>query len=105
MNPGLVFTPKKAGGVGVASVELACKTQRAKHTILWLIQRRDVYFSAWREWMFRGATSPWGDRISPRKEKAKGSRAGTRTPGNALQQLIGMATTHSTDDSRTDTEV
>jgi hypothetical protein len=33
MNPALLFTPRQAGGVGLASVKLACTTQRAKHTI------------------------------------------------------------------------
>jgi hypothetical protein len=45
MTPELIFTPKKAGGVGVTSVSLTCQTQRAKHTIQWLIQKRDINFS------------------------------------------------------------
>ncbi|KAE9313201.1 hypothetical protein PF008_g19794 [Phytophthora fragariae] len=48
INPSLLFTPKQAGGVGLASVEIACKTQQAKHTVQWLIQRHDDYYTAWR---------------------------------------------------------
>jgi hypothetical protein len=32
-QPGLIFTPKQASGVGLASVEIACKTQLVKHTM------------------------------------------------------------------------
>jgi hypothetical protein len=49
MNPALLFTPRQAGGVGLASVKLACTTQRAKDTIQWLVQRKDRYYSAWRQ--------------------------------------------------------
>jgi hypothetical protein len=37
INHGLVFTPKSAGGVGMASILLACKTERVKHVMVWLI--------------------------------------------------------------------
>jgi hypothetical protein len=87
MNPELVYTPRQAGGVGVASVQLACQTQRAKHTIQWLVQKRDIYFVAWREWMFRGAKTPWIDGVTPRKEKWRAGKVGA--PGDAHQQLIG----------------
>jgi hypothetical protein len=55
LNPGLLFTPKQAGGVGLSSVEIACKTQQVKHTVQRLIQRHDRYYRAWRAWFFRGA--------------------------------------------------
>ena len=36
MNPALLYTPKRAGWVAVASIRIACKTQRMKLAILWL---------------------------------------------------------------------
>ncbi|KAE9265880.1 hypothetical protein PR003_g32316, partial [Phytophthora rubi] len=89
INPGLLFSPKQAGGVGLASVEIACKTQQTKHTVQWLIQRHDDYYTAWRAWAFRDATHKWTEGVSPRKVSQM--RRGRRrvTPGDALQQLIG----------------
>lgn len=52
INPGLLFTPKPAGGVGLASVGVAIK--RTKHALQWLTQREDKYFSAWRSWTYQG---------------------------------------------------
>jgi exonuclease III len=48
MNPGLIFTPMQAGGLGVVSIELAVKVQRIKDTMQWLIQRNDLYWAAWK---------------------------------------------------------
>lgn len=39
-------TPKRAGGVGLASVPVACLTQNVKQTMCWLIQRHDNYYDA-----------------------------------------------------------
>jgi hypothetical protein len=89
MNPGLVFAPREAGGLGVTAIPLACKTQRAKQTILWLMQKKDIYFHAWKAWMFREAAEPWRARISPRKTKSFGRVERKATPGDKLQQLVG----------------
>jgi hypothetical protein len=89
VNPGLLFTPKQAGGVGLASVDIACKTQRAKHTLLWLIQRHDRYYDAWHAWVFRGATHPWATGVSPRGGGSRLVKENHQAPGNTLQILIG----------------
>ncbi|KAE9032264.1 hypothetical protein PR003_g5465 [Phytophthora rubi] len=56
VNPGLLVTPKKAGGVGLASFTIAIKTQYIKHAIQWPLQRQDAYFAAWRTWAYRGVS-------------------------------------------------
>ncbi|CAI5719351.1 unnamed protein product [Peronospora destructor] len=89
VNPALLFTPKQAGGVGLASILIACKTQRVKHAILWLTQRKDIYFLAWQAWAFRGATQDWTEGVSPRQQSGWQLSKERRTPGNTLQQLIG----------------
>ena len=60
INPGLLYTPKKAGGVGLASVEVAIKTQRTKHALRWLTQSHDTYFNAWRSWAYQGGSTGSG---------------------------------------------
>jgi hypothetical protein len=89
MNPALVYTPRQAGSVGLASVPIACKTQRVKQTMLWLVQRKDEYFEAWKTWMFRAAKETWQQGISPRAPLRRRIEEGLRTPGNVLQQLMG----------------
>ncbi|GMF32237.1 unnamed protein product [Phytophthora lilii] len=86
MNPGLLYTPKQAGGVGLASVVIATKTQRMQHAIQWLIQRKYIYFAAWKAWAFRGATFNTVNGVSPRQEPTK---QGKLTPGNRLQMDLG----------------
>jgi hypothetical protein len=55
----------------------------------WLLQQKDIYWAAWKAWMFRGSTQIWQDSITPRKEQmGRASRRGG-TPGNVLQQLLG----------------
>ena len=46
IDPALLHTPKQAGGVGLASIFITCKTQRVKYAILWLAQRKDIYIMA-----------------------------------------------------------
>uniref|UniRef100_A0AAV1V4U5 Reverse transcriptase n=1 Tax=Peronospora matthiolae TaxID=2874970 RepID=A0AAV1V4U5_9STRA len=38
VNPGILVTPKKAGGVGLVPITVAIKTQRLKHAVVWLTQ-------------------------------------------------------------------
>ncbi|OWZ21351.1 LOW QUALITY PROTEIN: RxLR effector protein [Phytophthora megakarya] len=88
VNPGLLYTPKQAGGVGLASIEVACKTQKMKQAILWLTQRKDKYLAAWKMWVFRGATSG-GSMVSPTPTKQKSGGTRKSTPGNDMHCLIG----------------
>uniref|UniRef100_A0AAV1VE10 Uncharacterized protein n=1 Tax=Peronospora matthiolae TaxID=2874970 RepID=A0AAV1VE10_9STRA len=43
VNPGLFYTPRAAGGIGLISIPVAVKAQRIKHALLWLTQRSDRY--------------------------------------------------------------
>ena len=43
VNPGLLVTPRHAGGIGLVAVTVAVKTQRTKHALIWLTQRSDKY--------------------------------------------------------------
>ncbi|OWZ11840.1 RxLR effector protein [Phytophthora megakarya] len=70
INPGLVFLPKKVGGIGLVSIPLAVKTQQAKHALLWLIQKPDVYLEAWKFWVLKAPGKP----ASPRKPNAKNKK-------------------------------
>ena len=81
-------TPKKAGGVGLASILIACNTQRVKHVMMWLTQRKDIYFSAWQDWAFRSATRSWTAGISPLLERQHLLLQSRRTSGNNLQRLL-----------------
>ncbi|KAL4163946.1 hypothetical protein KRP22_004570 [Phytophthora ramorum] len=89
LNPAIVYLPKQAGGLGLASIAIACKVQRAKHALQWLTQRGDRYSSAWRAWAFREAAQDWEQGISPHPISVRRPARGLRTPGNTLQQLIG----------------
>ena len=53
--PGLIYTPRNAGGIGLVSVPVAIKTQRVKHAILALTRPEDVYLPAWVSWHTHGA--------------------------------------------------
>ena len=75
--------------MGLASILVACKTQRVKYAILWLTQRKDIYFMAWQAWAFRGATHDWTAGVSPRQQRGRQLATHRKTPGNTLQQLIG----------------
>ena len=61
------------------------KTQRMKHAILWLTQRKDIYFSAWQAWVFRGLTREWTAGVSPCRETTRRPKS----PGDSLEQLLG----------------
>jgi exonuclease III len=89
INPGLVHAPKAAGGVGLASIPLACKTQRVKHAMIWLIQKKDRYFAAWRAWMFRGAHQEIHAGLTPRQTIARQPNRRSQTSGTQLMQLLG----------------
>ena len=45
-NPGLLYTPREAGGIGLVSIDVAICTQNLKHAMKWLIMKRDRYFYA-----------------------------------------------------------
>ena len=38
----------------MASLDVAIKTQRTKHALLWLTQAQDKYFGAWSAWSYQG---------------------------------------------------
>ena len=65
INPGLLVTPKHAGGIGLVDVAVAVKAQRIKHAMLWLNQKEDSFFAAWQTWTFRGEPRTPGVRITP----------------------------------------
>ena len=48
-QPGSARHTKKSWDIGLSDGYVAVKTQRMKHTILWLRQRPDRYFTAWRQ--------------------------------------------------------
>jgi hypothetical protein len=100
INPGLLFTPKPVGGVGLASIALACKTQRVKPTMLWLIQRQDTYYLAWRSWMWRGIAVGQFQGISSMVPPSRGGNGGTKSPGVKLQQLMGQWVASTSDEGR-----
>ena len=85
----LQHTLKQAGVVGLTSILIACKTQRVKYAIIWLTQRKDIYFMAWQAWAFLGATQDWTAGVSPRQQRGRQLATHRRTPNNTLQQLIG----------------
>jgi hypothetical protein len=89
VNPGLLYTPKQAGGVGLVSIAIACKTQRVKQTMLWLIQRRDTYFQAWKAWMWRGVAAD-RFRVTALKVATRGAcNISTQEPGVKPRRLLG----------------
>jgi hypothetical protein len=89
VNPGLLYAPRQAGGVGLVSIDLASKTQLVKQTMLWLIQRRYAYYEAWKAWAWRGMASGQYQEVTP-TELVRGRRTRKpKTPGDHLQQLLG----------------
>ncbi|KAE9273288.1 hypothetical protein PR003_g29950, partial [Phytophthora rubi] len=89
VSPALLYTPKQAGGVGLASVQVACKTQRVKHTLLWMLQKKDIYHAAWKSWVFRGADVPSSGGITPRQVQRRQNRRTMNQPGRVLMQTMG----------------
>ncbi|KAE9032193.1 hypothetical protein PR001_g10729 [Phytophthora rubi] len=57
-SPSLIFTPKKAGGLGLIAIPVAIQAQRVKTTMLWLLERQDIYHDAWRSWMGLSGDEP-----------------------------------------------
>ena len=51
-NPALLHTLKQVGGGGLASIVIACKTQRLKEATIRLAQSKDIYYSAWQARVF-----------------------------------------------------
>ena len=111
VNPGLLVTPKQAGGIGLAAVSVAVKTQRTKHAVAWLTQKPDKYFVAWRAWAFRGSPGRDEPIVTPSQAKLRAPPHRGRLPGRELQQelserltpttnqqskLIAWSSTHST---------
>ncbi|OWZ18034.1 RxLR effector protein [Phytophthora megakarya] len=80
INPGLLYTARGAEGIGLVSIEVAVKAQRLKHALLWLIQADDVYFAAWRAWVFRASAERLNSVITP---KATGQKQSIK-PGAKL---------------------
>ena len=70
INPALLHTPKQAGGVGLASILIACKTQRVKQAILWLTQRHDIFFFRMAGMDFSRYAHMDGRCVSPNDNKA-----------------------------------
>ena len=66
--PGLIYTPRNAGGIGLVSVPVAIKTQRVKHAILALTRPEDVYLPAWVSWHTHGAPH---QTVSPHRSGVK----------------------------------
>ena len=89
VNPGLLFTPKLAGGIGLADVSVAVNTQRTKHALLWLTQRSDRYFSAWRQWAYRGLAHAAEHLVSPVQAGRRQPPHMSRSPGREVNQTLG----------------
>lgn len=85
INPGLLYPPRGADGVGLVSIDVAVKVQRMKHALLWLIQKEDMYFEAWRFWAYRGENHEVDNVVSPREPGYRQPKA----PVKQLQQLLG----------------
>ena len=82
VNLRLLVTSKHAGGIELAAVSIAIKTQRSKHAFAWFSHKPDQYFAAWRVWAFRGGLVPdativtslqavWSDRIRSQGQELK----------------------------------
>ena len=74
--------------MGLASILIACKTQRVKHAILWLTHRKDIYFSAWQAYVFEGASDTSNSGVSPLDERTSMRSISRHTTGYNLQQLL-----------------
>ena len=90
INPGLLVTPKHAGGIGLAAISVAIKTQRTKHAVPWLIQKPDKYFAAWRRvWAFRGGSEPDATTFTPLQAQLRASPHPIRSLGQELKKELG----------------
>uniref|UniRef100_A0AAV1TKQ1 Reverse transcriptase domain-containing protein n=1 Tax=Peronospora matthiolae TaxID=2874970 RepID=A0AAV1TKQ1_9STRA len=89
VNPSLLVTPKNAGGIGLAAMFVAVKTQRTKHALLWLTQTSDRYFTAWRQWAYRGLNQEAAQTISLMLGGRRQASNLTRTSVRELQQTLG----------------
>ena len=65
VNPGLLYTLRGAGGIGLVSIDVAICTQNVKHAMKWLIMKRDRYFDAWAAWTFGDIEDAANWSISP----------------------------------------
>ena len=65
MNPGLLYTPRGAGGIGLISIDVAVCTQNLKHAMQWLVRKPDRYLQPWLAWTFQhpSASETWS--LSP----------------------------------------
>ncbi|CAI5707472.1 unnamed protein product [Peronospora effusa] len=97
VNPGLLVTPKQAGGIGLAAVSVAVKTQRIKHTVTWITQKPDKYFDAWRVWAFRGSQGPDDIIVTPAQAKLRASPSRARSPEQEVKQELGERLAPTTD--------
>lgn len=48
INPALMYTPKEAGGVGLASAKLRVERSES-NTICYRWLKKDIYYAAWKE--------------------------------------------------------
>ena len=65
VNPGLLYTIRGAGGIGLISIDVAVCTQNLKHAMQWLVRKPDRYLQAWLAWTFQhsSASETWS--LSP----------------------------------------
>uniref|UniRef100_M4BM98 RxLR effector candidate protein n=1 Tax=Hyaloperonospora arabidopsidis (strain Emoy2) TaxID=559515 RepID=M4BM98_HYAAE len=89
VNPGLLVTPRHAGGIGLVDVTVAVKTQRTKHTLIWLTQRSDKYFAAWRSWALRGLNRAHAWQVTPAMLTQHAATRLRSKPGLELQRTLG----------------
>uniref|UniRef100_M4B8A9 RxLR effector candidate protein n=1 Tax=Hyaloperonospora arabidopsidis (strain Emoy2) TaxID=559515 RepID=M4B8A9_HYAAE len=88
VNPRQLVTPRHARGIGLVDVTVAVKTQRTKHALIWLTQRSDKYFAAWRSWAFRGLKRVHAWQVNPAMLKQHAATRLRNIPGMELQRTI-----------------
>ncbi|CAI5712945.1 unnamed protein product [Peronospora destructor] len=95
VNPGLMYTPRGAGGIGLVSMDVAICTQNLKNAIKWLIQKRDRYFYAWAAWIFQDMEDSANWSISPGLPKT-GRNSSSAAPQPEIRAAISewIAPTH-----------
>lgn len=65
------------------------KTQRVKQSMLWLIQRKDTYFLAWKAWTWRGETTGQFTGLTPNRLLRRGwSGSSNKSARGKIQQLL-----------------
>ena len=87
VNLRLLVTPKHAGGIELAAVSIAIKTQRSKHAFAWFSHKPDQYFAAWRVWAFRcglGRKKKLSERLAPATDRQSQSTAWSSARSKAL---------------------